>query len=141
VLTSQRGSGGQQSRLPPESFSPPPRRQHRSWREGSELISTCTATHYCYYCDIINFPTSRLQLLGRFIPICFSVGRWKLNPSACPGATQPSPPSSRSVAPGARAPRALGAGSRALLRPQTESLATLCDQSITVKLSFHILSF
>lgn len=87
------------SRLPPASRSPPPR--WVSWgdwhaqarprsREGSELISTSTATHYCYYDDIINFPTSHLQLCSCFVSICFSIGRWKLNPGIYPALAAPS---------------------------------------------------
>ena len=60
-----------------------------SWREGSELISACTATHYYYYYHIINFPTSRLQLFSLFISICYSIRRWKLSPSVYPNGTQP----------------------------------------------------
>lgn len=162
---------GQQGWLPPAA---PPRAEepgtHR-WRQGSKLISTRTATHYYYYYDIINFPTSHLQLFGAFISICSSIRRWKLKPGIYTGVTHPLPSSSHPSAPtalhhglpglpvwvrtgthGPTAPPKWGfASSRAAAKQRNrmqplrsicwESLATLGHQSITINLSFQILSF
>lgn len=135
----QTGSGGQQGWLSPEGFpccAQPSQargldrhaRAQQRWREGSELLRTCTATHYCYCCDIIHFPTSHLQLFTRFIPTCFSAGRWKLNAGIYPGATQPFPSSSplhRARSPCARGSQCSQSGSELAEHVHSHSLLLL----------------